>query len=193
MRCLVLHGKNSSPEKIKWLTDPISKFAEVESPFVDMEVSEIVEKFRHENYECFAGHSRGGTAALILGSIRPSVVIAVSSPTDRKLQLDHLSKFPDDTPQSSLYKDLSKVRDLDSSSPINYVEGLKNSSILLIYGDSDQIVPRRHGEVLCEKLANCRLEIVKGMKHSPMGQQIGQINRIISEFLKYYVNSRRIT
>ncbi len=193
MKCLVLHGKNSSPGKVKWLIDPISRFADVESPSVEMEVNEIVEKFKGENYECVAGHSRGGTAALILGSLWSSLVIAVSSPTDRRFQLDYLSKFPDGTPQSSLYKDLLRVKDLDSSSPINYVEGLKRANVLLIYGDSDQIVPKKHGEILCEKLTNCKLKVVNGMKHSPMGQQIGEISRIVSEFLEYYVNSQGIT
>ncbi len=184
MKCLVLHGKNSSPEKIRWLTEPISKFASVTAPSVDLEVAEIVEKFRDDAYECVAGHSRGGTAALLLGSLGARLVVAVSAPTDRRMQLEYLSAFAPGSIQHSLYMELEKVKDLEETSPINYAKGLDKAKVLLIYGEKDEIVPKKHGEVMCGILSNCRLEIVKGMKHSPMGSQIGEISRILENFFK---------
>jgi len=186
MKCLVLHGKNSSPEKIRWLTEPISKFAEVNAPYVEQEVEEIVSRFKDDRYECVAGHSRGGTAALILGSLmKAEYVIAVSSPTDRNMQLEYLSMFEKGTVQSRLYKDLSVLKNLDKTSPINYANQLVNSKVLLIYGEKDEIVPLDHGRKMCDLLKgnSCNFVIIPGMKHSPAGHQIGELSKIIEDFL----------
>ncbi|BCU66980.1 alpha/beta hydrolase [Sulfolobales archaeon HS-7] len=186
MKILVIHGLNSSPEKIEWLSEPLRKYGEVYVPKVDEEIMETVEKYSSFNCDLVAGHSRGGASALILGSKKVIPVIAVSPPADRLLQLHYLSTFPSGTPQHRNYEYLSSLGEeyLRNTSPINYVKGLKD--VLLIHGTRDDIVQQRQSEILCEKIresgGRCQLQIID-MKHSPMRSQYKEIDNIISEWL----------
>ncbi|MEM1860311.1 MAG: S9 family peptidase, partial [Metallosphaera sp.] len=107
MHSIVLHGKGSSPSKVEWLSVPLKRFGTVEVPNFDYDVEQGLEIVLKTDFQLIAGHSRGGTVALLAGARRGVPVIAVSAPTDRLLQLEHLSKFPEDSEQGKLYRYLS--------------------------------------------------------------------------------------
>ncbi|MEM3276821.1 MAG: S9 family peptidase, partial [Metallosphaera sp.] len=114
-------------------------------------------------------------------------VIAVSAPTDRLLQLEHLSKFPTESEQGKLYKYLSTFPNerLIETSPITYAKDLRN--VLLIHGEKDEVVPKIHSEVLCEKVKEsgnrCDLVVLE-MRHSPPKHLYNKIERIVLEWVK---------
>ncbi|MBB5254392.1 alpha/beta hydrolase family protein [Sulfurisphaera ohwakuensis] len=187
MRSLVIHGKGSSPEKVEWLAKPLRSFGEVIVPDFEIEVKEGVEKALQYNFDCIAGHSRGGTIALIVGALRGSCVIAVSAPSDRRKQKEYLSKFPQGTIQHKIYEDLIKLPDYEFDySPLKYADKLKD--VLLIHGENDEIVSKEHSIVMCEEIkkygGNCELHIIPNMKHTPLGQQYSTIWNIIENWIR---------
>lgn len=60
-------------------------------PPFDLSVEEGVELVLPKGFDLIAGHSRRGTVALLAGAKKDRPVIAVSSPTDKMLQLEHVS------------------------------------------------------------------------------------------------------
>ncbi len=187
MRILVLHGKGSSPEKIKWLSKPLEEFGEVIIPDFDYEVKEGVEKALKSDFDCIAGHSRGGTIALMASALTGKCCIAVSAPSDRVEQLNYLSSFPQDTIQYRNYLDLSKIsiEDLKKYSPIHYASSLRN--VLLIHGKNDNIVSPKHSINLCSKIrengGNCELYLIE-MKHSPPMDKYSEVADVIKKWVK---------
>lgn len=188
MEIFVLHGKHSSPEKVSWLSKPLKKFGNVQVPFFDFEIKQGLEILKGKEIDCIAGHSRGGTAALLAAEIMNiKCVIAVSAPIDRIYQMNYLCKFGEDTIQHKLCLELRALpeEELKETSPIYMLDKLDN--VLIIHGDSDEIVPLWHSKTLYERLnglgRNVRLEIIKGMKHTPMRSQYSYIEKIITEFM----------
>ncbi|MGC9208384.1 MAG: prolyl oligopeptidase family serine peptidase [Nitrososphaeria archaeon] len=190
MKILVLHGKGSSPKKIEWLASPLRAFGEVDAPEADIEAEEFIQRFMSKNYDLVAGHSRGGTFALLYAAYRGVPVIAVSAPSDRMKQRDYLSRFSEGTIQRKLYEDLSGLSKeyLQSTSPIFLAEKIKDA--LLIHGSEDSIVPVEQSIEMCklinEKGGRCFLSIVK-MKHTPSIANYKEISSIIQEWVRRHV------
>ncbi|MCH4816820.1 MAG: prolyl oligopeptidase family serine peptidase [Saccharolobus sp.] len=187
MKSLVLHGKNSSPDKVEWLAKPLRKFGEVIVPEFEIEVKEGVEKALTYDFDCIAGHSRGGLIALITAALKGKCVIAVSAPSDRRKQREYLSKFPPGTIQYNIYQDLLKMPEYEFDySSLKYADKLKK--VLLIHGEKDEIVLKEHSVTLCEMIKNhdgdCELYIVPEMKHTPLGQQYHVIWNTIENWIK---------
>jgi dipeptidyl aminopeptidase/acylaminoacyl peptidase len=187
MKILVLHGKNSSPDKIRWLTKPLEEFGEVISPEFDYEVKEGVEKALEYSFDCITGHSRGGTTALMVSALTGKCCIAVSAPSDRVAQMKYLSSFAPDSIQYRNYLDLSKIpiEDLEKYSPIRYADKLRN--VLLIHGKNDNVVPLTHSINLCNKIkengGKCELYLLE-MKHSPPMDKYSEIAGIIKRWVE---------
>ncbi|BCU71037.1 alpha/beta hydrolase family protein [Stygiolobus caldivivus] len=190
MISLVLHGKGSSPEKVEWLAKPLRQFGEVLVPEFEIEAKEGVEKALTYNFDLVAGHSRGGLVALIVAALKGKNVIAVSAPSDRRKQREYLSRFSTGTIQNKIYEDIKDLpeEELDYY-PLKYAQKIKNA--LLIHGENDDIVLKEHSIILCEEIkkygGKCELHIIKGMKHSPLGQHYKVIWDIITDWVK--VNS----
>lgn len=186
MRVLVLHGKGSSPEKVKWLSSALPQRFDVLVPPAEAEIPELVETIISLSPDLVVGHSRGGTASLIASSKLHIPVIAVSSPSDRRAQLEYLSKFPEGTVQHMIYKDVatlpSEVIDL---SPVKFAHEIRR--VLLIHGEKDEIVLPSQSQRMCELIresgGDCRLYIIRGMKHSPVNKEIGEVQRIIRDWI----------
>ncbi|BFH73747.1 prolyl oligopeptidase family serine peptidase [Sulfurisphaera javensis] len=192
MKSLVLHGKGSSPEKVEWLAKPLRSFGEVIVPEFEIEVKEGIEKALQYDFDCIAGHSRGGTIALIAGALKGTCVIAVSAPSDRRKQREYLSKFPPGTVQNRIYQDISKLPEYEFDyAPLKYADKLKD--VLLIHGENDEIVLKEHSIVMCEEIkkhgGNCELHIIPGMKHTPLGQQYSKIWEIIENWIRKRLKS----
>ncbi|MBW9142029.1 MAG: prolyl oligopeptidase family serine peptidase [Candidatus Aramenus sp.] len=187
MISLVLHGKGSSPDKVTWLSDPLKEFGQVLAPPFDYEVREGVERALSLSFDLIAGHSRGGTIALVVGALKGKPVIAVSAPTDRVKQLEYLSKFPEGTLQYRNYLDLSKVpsEELVKYSPIKYAEKLKK--VLLIHGKNDEVVLPSHSVELCERVKEnggyCELHLLE-MRHSPPAHAFREIKEIVVKWVR---------
>jgi len=192
MKSLVLHGKNSSPEKIQWLIKPLLQFGDVEAPPFEYEVKEGIERAMKYDFDLVAGHSRGGLIALIVGALKGKSVIAVSAPTDRRKQREYLSKFPEGAVQHSIYKDLLKLPEEEFDYyPLKYANMIRKA--LLIHGEKDEIVLKDHSVLMCEEIkkygGDCELHIIPGMRHSPIGQQYSLIWDVITKWVKEKVLS----
>lgn len=201
MRAIALHGFGSSPEKINWLVGPLRSLnLEVVTPqyrdFMDglNKVQELVGS-SDENF-IVAGHSMGGTIALLAASTlqRINCVISVSGPTDRLAQIRWLLEGEPGSVRRRTYEELVKLGSeqvseefLRRTSPINYLKpGLPPT--LLIHGTNDELVNIKQVEDYYERarsLGNI-VEFVRieGMMHTPRGKDIKVIARIIEEFAK---------
>ncbi len=187
MKILALHGKGSDPAKIAWLISPLKIFGDVDAPYVDIEANEFLKSYLKTEYDIVAGHSRGGTYALLYSAFKGKPVIAVSSPSDRLKQSEYLKGFQPGTVQKRLYEDLQKIQKeyLAETSPINYADKIKNA--LLIHGSEDDIVPVQQSEELCKKIVEsggkCRLYVIK-MRHTPPASRYSEIHKIIESWVR---------
>ncbi|MGC9144544.1 MAG: alpha/beta hydrolase family protein [Nitrososphaeria archaeon] len=187
MKILALHGKGSDPAKIAWLISPLKIFGDVDAPYVDIEANEFLKSYLKTEYDIVAGHSRGGTYALLYSAFKGKPVIAVSSPSDRLKQSEYLKGFQLGTVQKRLYEDLQKIQKeyLAETSPINYADKIKNA--LLIHGSEDDIVPVQQSEELCKKIVDsggkCRLYVIK-MRHTPPASRYSEIHKIIESWVR---------
>lgn len=183
---MALHGKGSDPAKISWLINPLKTFGDVYAPKFDGEASEFLNSFLNKEYDLVAGHSRGGTYALLYSAFKDKPAIAVSSPSDRVLQAEYLKSFNEGTIQKNLYEDLIKIPKeyLIETSPIKYAGRIKN--VLLIHGSEDNIVPVQQSKNLCEMIlktgGKCKLYIIK-MKHTPPPSSYKEIKKIIENWV----------
>ncbi|MGC8664422.1 MAG: alpha/beta hydrolase family protein [Nitrososphaeria archaeon] len=190
MKILALHGKGSEPAKISWLIGPLKKLGEVEAPKFDEEAKDFLNAYLNKDYDLVAGHSKGGTYALLYSAFKGKPVIAVSSPSDRVKQAEYLNSFSEGSIQKSLYEDLKSVPKeyLIETSPIKYADRIKNA--LLIHGSEDNIVPVQQSEELCEKIlkngGKCKLFIIK-MRHTPPPSRYTEIQKIIENWVKEIV------
>ncbi|WP_287690068.1 prolyl oligopeptidase family serine peptidase [Metallosphaera javensis (ex Sakai et al. 2022)] len=196
MNSIVLHGKGSSPSKVEWLSTPLRRFGTVEVPDFDYDVEQGLEIVLRKDFHLVAGHSRGGTVALLAGARRFVPVIAVSAPTDRILQLEHLSRFPEDSEQGKLYRYLSTFsrERLIETSPITYASSLRN--VLLIHGENDDVVPIIHSERLCEKVREAGNEcnmVRLNMRHSPPKHLYREIEDIVVKWVQGLCEKRILT
>ncbi|MDG6928087.1 MAG: prolyl oligopeptidase family serine peptidase [Nitrososphaerota archaeon] len=187
MMILALHGKGSSPEKIQWLTEPLSKFGQVTAPPVDMEVNQALELVGRYSFDLIAGHSRGGTVALLAAARRGVPVIAVSAPSDRVMQRMHLCSYPDGTVQKRLCREQDNYSEsyLRSTSPVNFAD--KITDALLVHGKRDDIVPISQSRIMCSRIrengGRCNLVELE-MKHTPPKSLEKELFRAVEEWIK---------
>ncbi|MGC8661085.1 MAG: alpha/beta hydrolase family protein [Nitrososphaeria archaeon] len=187
MIILALHGKGSTPEKITWLTEPLSHFGEVTAPPIDMEVNQALSFVDRYSFDLIAGHSRGGTVALLAAAKRDVPVVAVSAPCDRVLQRMHLCSYPDGTVQKKLCREQDGYSEsyLRSTSPVNFAD--KIADALLIHGKRDDIVPISQSRTMCYKIresgGKCSLLELE-MKHTPPKSLEKELFRAVEEWIR---------
>jgi len=202
----VIHGFGSSPEKINWLTGPLKSLnLEIITPtYRDFEdglhkINELIQS-ANDNF-IVAGHSMGGTIALLAASTLNKVAcaISVSGPTDRLAQIRWLLAGEPGSIRRRTYEELMKIDSkqvteefLMRTSPINYLRP-SLPPILLIHGTNDELVNIQQVESYYEKarsLGNViELIRIEGMSHTPRGKDIRVIARAIEDFIhKYCIN-----
>ncbi len=203
MKALALHGFGSSPEKINWLIGPLKSLnLEVIAPtYRDFEdglnkVKELLEG-TNDRY-VIAGHSMGGTIALLTASTVDQVAcaISVSGPTDRLAQIKWLLSGEPGSIRRRTYEELMRIDSrqvteefLAKTSPINYLRP-NLPPILLIHGTNDELVSIRQVEDYYDRaksLGNViELIRVEGMPHTPRGKDIRVIAKSIESFVRKY-------
>ncbi|MGC9105470.1 MAG: alpha/beta hydrolase family protein [Thermoprotei archaeon] len=187
MKAIVLHGRSSSPKSVEWLAEPFRAFGEVIVPDFDFEVNEGVNRALQYDFDVIAGHSRGGLIALIVAAIKGKPVVAVAAPADRKRQYEYVSKFPPDTFQGRIYKELSALpKEEIEVSAFQYLEKLDN--VLLIHGLQDPVVQPEQSKDLCDALRKlgkrCELYLIPKMGHSPRDENVRVVQEIIKGWLE---------
>ncbi|MBP1448715.1 MAG: prolyl oligopeptidase family serine peptidase [Thermoproteus sp.] len=191
MKSVVYHGRGSSPDKIDWLIAPIREAGfEVVVPNI-REVADAYEAgIRELPVDLAAGHSMGGTAALLLAARNPGkvgCVVAVAGPVDRRLQLQWLEGRGDKYSKRLANELASLGPQLDETSPSRYI-GQGMPPVLYIRGERDDLVPRAHVDVLvglADKFG-FRVDIVevRGMGHVPkFEEERRKIADVVKNFL----------
>ncbi|MFZ8807667.1 MAG: alpha/beta fold hydrolase [Pyrobaculum sp.] len=98
-KAVAFHGYRSSPSNIQWLTQPLWEAGFGVAAPVIRDVEDGYEAgLRELPVEVAAGHSMGGTVALLLAARNPGsvkCVVAVAAPVDRRLQLQYLLQSED--------------------------------------------------------------------------------------------------
>ena len=207
MRALALHGFNSSPEKINWLIGPLRSLnLEVAAPaYRDFEdgLNKVRELLEGSNDEyIIAGHSMGGTIALLAASTMDKITcaISVSGPTDRLAQIRWLMSGEPGSIRRRTYEELVKIDSrqvteefLIRTSPINYLKP-NLPPILLIHGTNDELVNIRQVEDYYERAKSLGNIIefirVEGMPHTPRGKDIRLIAKAIESFVQKHCLNR---
>jgi len=177
-KAVAFHGYKSSPSNIDWLVQPLKALGlEVVTPQI-RDVDDGYEAgLRELPVDVAAGHSMGGTVALLLAAKNPGAVkcvVAVASPVDRRLQLQYLMQS-NDPYLKKLANDLASLGSkLELTSPSRYI-GSNMPPVLYIRGSEDNVVPRTHVDILAglSDRFNFPLEVVEieGMKHTPQGEE----------------------
>jgi len=189
---VAFHGYRSSPQNIQWLTQPLLEVGfEVAAPtFRDVEDG-YEAGLRELPVEVVAGHSMGGTVALLLAAKNPGsvkCVVAVAAPVDRRLQLQYLLQS-DDPYLKRLANHLASLGSrLELTSPSRFI-GSGMPPVLYIRGSEDRVVPRTHIDILAglSDKFNFPLEVVEvpGMGHSPQTEeQLRKIAEAVARFVK---------
>ncbi len=146
-----------------------------------------------------AGHSMGGTIALLTASTmdRIACAISVSGPTDRLAQIKWLLSGEPGSVRRRTYEELVRIDSrqvteefLTKTSPINYLRP-NLPPMLLIHGTNDELVNIRQVEDYYERaksLGNViELIRVEGMPHTPRGgKDIRVIAKAIESFVRKY-------
>ena len=200
MKALALHGFGSSPEKINWLIGSLRSLnLEVVTPtYRDFEdgfskVRELLEG--NDDKYIIAGHSMGGTIALLAASTLGKVTcaISVSGPTDRLAQIRWLLSGEPGSIRRRTYEELAKIDSrqvteefLVRTSPINYLKP-NLPPILLVHGTNDELVSIKQVEDYYERAKSLGNIIefirVEGMPHTPRGKDIRLIAKAIENFV----------
>ncbi|AAL65014.1 alpha/beta hydrolase family protein [Pyrobaculum aerophilum] len=177
-KAIVFHGYKSSPSNIEWLVKPLEEagFGVVAPPIRDVEDG-YERGLKELPVSVAAGHSMGGTVALLLAAKNPGsvkCVIAVAAPVDRRLQLQYLSQSSDPY-LKKLANDLASLGSkLEQTSPSRFI-GNGMPPVLYIRGSEDYVVPRTHIDILAglSDRFNFPLEVVEvqGMGHSPKTEE----------------------
>lgn len=192
MKAIAYHGRGSSPDRIDWLVSAIRE-AGVEV-VVTPNIRDVADAYeagaRELPVDVAAGHSMGGTAALLLAARNPGsvkCVIAVAAPVDRRLQLQWLEN-KGDRYSKHLANELAALGpQLDATSPSRYI-GPGMPPVLYIRGDRDDVVPRAHVDILvglADKF-NFPVDVVEiqGMGHTPKSEQERQaVKNAVVNFL----------
>jgi dipeptidyl aminopeptidase/acylaminoacyl peptidase len=191
-KAVAFHGYKSSPQNIQWLTQPLLEVGfEVAAPtFRDVEDG-YEAGLRELPVEVAAGHSMGGTVALLLAARNPGsvkCVVAVAAPVDRRLQLQYLLQSEDPYLRKLANHLASLGSKLELTSPSRFI-GSNMPPVLYIRGSEDHVVPRTHIDILAglSDKFNFPLEVVEvpGMGHAPQTEeQIRKIAEAVTRFVK---------
>ncbi|MFN7106391.1 MAG: alpha/beta hydrolase family protein [Pyrobaculum sp.] len=190
-KALAFHGYKSSPANIQWLVDILKE--------VGLDV--IAPSYRdvEEGYEAglkelpvaiAAGHSLGGTVAMLIAARNPGAVgcvIAVGSPVDRRLQLQYLLQSENPYLRRIANELAALGSRLEQTSPSRYINS-KMPPVLYIRGSSDWVVPRVHVDILVglSDRFNFPLEVteVDGMEHTPQSvEHLEKIREVVAKFV----------
>ncbi|ACB39841.1 alpha/beta hydrolase [Pyrobaculum neutrophilum] len=194
-KALAFHGYRSSPSNIQWLTRPLADAGfDVVTPHV-REVEDGYEAgLRELPAAVAAGHSMGGTVALLLAARNPGAVkcvVAVAAPVDRRLQMQYMLQSGDAYLRRLANELASLGSKLDQTSPSRFI-GPGMPPVLYIRGTEDRVVPRTHVDILAglSDKFNFPLEVVEvpGMGHSPQGEELQ--GRVASAVLKFVERCR---
>jgi dipeptidyl aminopeptidase/acylaminoacyl peptidase len=191
-KAVAFHGYKSSPQNIQWLTQPLLEAGfEVVAPAY-REVEDGYEAgLKVLPVDVAAGHSMGGTVALLLAAKNPGskkCVVAVAAPVDRRLQLQYLLQS-DDPYLRKLANHLASLGSkLELTSPSRFI-GSGMPPVLYIRGSEDRVVPRTHVDILAglSDKFNFPLEVVEvpGMGHTPQTEeQLRKIAEAVTRFIK---------
>jgi dipeptidyl aminopeptidase/acylaminoacyl peptidase len=177
-KAVAFHGYKSSPQNIQWLTQPLSEAGfEVVAPAIRDVEDGYEAGLRELPVDVAAGHSMGGTVALLLAARNPGsvkCVVAVAAPVDRRLQLQYLLQS-DDPHLKKLGNQLASLGSkLELTSPSRFI-GSGMPPVLYIRGSEDRVVPRTHIDILAglSDKFNFPLEVVEveGMDHAPRTEE----------------------
>ncbi|MEZ0248405.1 MAG: alpha/beta hydrolase-fold protein [Thermoproteus sp.] len=192
MRAIVYHGRGSSPDRVDWLVEPIRALGyEVVAPNI-RDVADAYEAgLSALPVAISAGHSMGGTAALLLAARNPGkvgCVVSVAGPVDRRLQLQWLESKGDKFSKRLANELAALGSQLDETSPSRYI-GPGMPPVLYIRGERDDVVPRAHVDILvglADKFG-FRVDVVEisGMGHTPKtDDEREKIARVIANFVE---------
>lgn len=198
-RAVVFHGSGSSPNYVAWLSRIICmRGFSVDAPDSSGDVIDVAKRYAEKGFDLYAGHSRGGSIALIASALAGrGAVITVGTPADRLLQARWLSLHPPGSVQRMLYQDMENRLGnpwedpvpYDKTSLIRYIRYVRGP-VLIIHGDSDPIVRSYHADILEDflRLVGARVEkiLVRGMGHAPRREHVEIIRRAIHDFLERY-------
>ncbi len=192
MKAIVYHGRGSSPDKIDWLINPIRSLGyDVFAPSI-RDVADAYEiGLSSLPVDIAAGHSMGGTAALLLAARNPGkvgCVISVAGPVDRRLQLQWLENKGDKFSKRLANELAALGPQLDETSPSRYI-GQGMPPILYIRGERDDVVPRAHVDLLVGLADKFGFSVdvveISGMGHTPRNdEEREKIARIIANFVE---------
>jgi len=190
-KALVFHGFRSSPANVQWLAEPLRGLGlEVVAPQI-REVEDGYEAgIRELPVVVAAGHSMGGTVALLLVAKNPGLVkcvVAVAAPVDRRLQLQYMSQSDNPYLRRLANELMALGNKLELTSPSRYI-GNGMPPVLYIRGSNDDVVPRTHIDILAglSDRFNFPLEVVEveGMGHTPKEEaHIRQVAEAIVKFV----------
>lgn len=190
-KALAFHGYKSSPSNIQWLVEPLQKAGlNVVAPTIRDVEDGYEAGLRELPVAVAAGHSMGGTVALLLAARNPGAVgcvVAVASPVDRRLQLQYLMQS-ENPYLKKLANDLASLGNkLELTSPSRYISS-NMPPVLYIRGSQDEVVPRTHVDILAglSDKFNFPLEVVEveGMGHSPQREEhVKKIAEAVTRFV----------
>lgn len=189
-KALAFHGYGSSPANIGWLVTPLEKLGfRVVAPNI-REVEDGYESGLKElPVAVAAGHSMGGTVALLLAAKNPGsvgCVIAVAAPVDRRLQLQYMLQSDSPYLKKLANRLMSMEGKLEQTSPSRFI-GPNMPPVLYIRGTNDDVVPRTHVDILAglSDRFNFPLEVaeIEGMGHSPTSEEhFKKIGEAVAKF-----------
>lgn len=191
-KAVVFHGRGSSPANIQWLADPMRELGlEVATPAIRDVEDGYETGLRELPVAVAAGHSMGGTVALLLAAKNPGAVkcvVAVGAPVDRLLQLQYMQQSTDPHLRK-LASELAALGNtkLEQTSPSRHI-GTNMPPVLYIRGAKDHVVPRTHVDILAglSDRFNFPLEVVEipNMGHTPTEEEHRKaIRQAIQSFL----------
>jgi dipeptidyl aminopeptidase/acylaminoacyl peptidase len=192
MKAIAYHGRGSSPEKIDWLIEPLRGLGyEVVAPAI-RDVADAYEiGLSSLPVDVAAGHSMGGTAALLLAarnSGKVGCVVSVAGPVDRRLQLQWLESRGDKFSKRLAHELAALGSQLDETSPSRYI-GQGMPPVLYIRGDRDDVVPRAHIDILVGLADKFGFHVdvveIAGMGHTPKtDEEKEKIARVVANFVE---------
>lgn len=193
-KAVAFHGYRSSPENIGWLIAPLREAGfNVVTPVIRDVDDGYEEGLKELPADVVAGHSMGGTVALLLAARNPGsvkCVIAVASPVDRRLQLQYLLQSEDPYLKKLANNLASLGNKLEQTSPSRFI-GNGMPPVLYIRGSEDRVVPRTHVDILAglSDRFNFPLEVVEieGMAHSPQREDhVAAVADAVKKFVAKY-------
>lgn len=147
-----------------------------------------------------AGGSAGAHLALLLGlssgeSVLEGIVggnLGESSKVDAIIDLSGVSSIPDLIVSRPDFKKKKSDELIRSASPVEYL-GKGDPPVLIVHGDSDQIVPVNQGQILHDRYQELGLDstlhIIPGAGHGGKVFSDQKLYQLIKDFLKKHIGN----